>query len=64
MRVIEKSELEKNKENEGRHLNGMRGYVREDKENEEGHETPLFVCDCDCKRTSRIKREVSMALVH
>ena len=44
----------------------MRGYVREDKEkkNEEEHETPLFVCDCDCKRTSRIKREDSMALVH
>ena len=62
MRVIEKSELEKNKENEGRHLNGMRGYVREDKENEEEHETPHFVCDC--KRTSRIKREDSMALVH
>ena len=53
-----------NKDNEGRHLKGRRGYVREDKENQEEHETPLFVCDCDCKRTSRIKREVSMALVH
>ena len=42
----------------------MRGYVRDDKENEEEHETPLFVCDCDRKRTSRIKKEVSMALVH
>ena len=63
MRVIEIQNW-KNKEKKGRHLNGRRGYVREDKEIEEGHETPLFVCDCDCKRTSRIKREVSMALVH
>ena len=63
MRVIEKSELEKTRRMKG-HLNGMRGYVREDKENEEEHETPLFVSDCDRKRTSRIKREVSMALVH